>query len=622
MSAYTKQLLAFADVLTRLQSQTESPADYTATLTTLCTITRNLLTHPLPPRYASLNLALPALQRKLARYSAAVEWLRLLGFQRDAEAGNGHADTDWGDSSSSSGSSGSRLVVRAEVDRKGVEVAVQVIEGGLEEARRDEEKAAVKQPPQRSEAASDDVEMRSMQEEEDRRLSEQLQRDEDSRNSSRKTSGQAGTGSAGSSRGSSEQESDADLRVNLQADYNISDVKRSLTSLQQQIAAAVTSSASSAPPGLSSDEHAASNAYLASLTLLHKLTTNLRTGEEKYRLLKLSNATLASKLAAYPAALDYLRFLGFEESAERDTLEAQRVDGVRVERAAAILHRVIEAETPSAEEQAHRSLGPVDNEVRVMEYEAAVLNERLATREEEPSEAPDMRLLLSVAAEDRRRNEMYARTDAFVTRNKQAELRQRYKRQYSRTLLRVLCQPDNTLVTAYFRPLDKLSALFALLAPMLRPERASQFVLRLPPQQKLTAARDGGKSLQSLGLVPAATLYIGSEADSSGVTPSRWLLDEVWQRRSAMVAVPVPVAENAADIAERRREDRLAMGGGGGGGGGGSGSGARGELGGGERKGEGDEMDDDALELELKRMKEKSRKRNAATDAAARRVAR
>ncbi len=59
MSSYTKQLLAFADVLARLHSQTASAADYTATLTTLSTITRNLLTTPLPPRYTTLDLALP-----------------------------------------------------------------------------------------------------------------------------------------------------------------------------------------------------------------------------------------------------------------------------------------------------------------------------------------------------------------------------------------------------------------------------------------------------------------------------------------------------------------------------------------------------------------------------------
>ena len=316
MSAYTKQLLAFADVLTRLHSQTTTPADYTATLTTLSTITRNLLTHPLPPRYTTLNLTLPALQQKLARYPAAIEWLRLVGFEREAAEG---AEAE-----------GGRMLVRGEVDRKVVDVAVQVIEGGLEEAKRDEEKATVKQP-QPSRADGEDVEMRSSQEEEDRKLSEQLQREENSHNNrTTKTKNAADTASESAEDG--EWESDADLRVKLQADYNISDVKRALSALKQQIQSAL-SSFSSSPPSLSSpsssspdtdsDNHAASDAYLASLSLLHKITTNLRTGEDKYRTLKLTNATLATKLAAYPAALDYVRFLGFEESGER-TMRVER----------------------------------------------------------------------------------------------------------------------------------------------------------------------------------------------------------------------------------------------------------------------------------------------------------
>ena len=606
MSAYTKQLLALADVLTRLHTQSASPADYTATLTTLSTITRNLLTTPLPPRYTTLNLTLPALQHKLARYPAAVEWLRLVGFEREA------ADVV----EEEAVVVGSKLVLRGEVDRTVVEVAVQVIEGGLEEARRDEEKAAVKQP-ETSTPAIDDVEMRTTQEEDDRKLSERLQREEDSRNKRPSSSGKS---AAVEQADDGEWESDADLRVKLQADYNISDVKRALSALKQQIHSAVSSSShsslSSTTPSADSDNYAASDAYLATLSLLHKITTNLRTGEDKYRTLKLSNATLNSRLAVYPAAVDYLRFLGFEEREER-TMTVDCVDGVRVDRAAAILQRVIEAETPSEDEREHRTLGPVDRELRVMDYEPAMLNERLAAREDEPSEAPDMKLLLSVAAEDRRRNEMFARTDAFVTRHKQAELKQRYKRHYTRTLLRVVCQPDNTIVTAYFRPLEKLAVLFSLLTPMLQPDKAASFVLRLPPQQKLTVAKDGTKSLQSLGLVPAATLYVGGDSENSGSIPSRWLRDDVWQQRTAMVTVQVPAAENAAEIAEKKKEDRMAAVGGGGGGGEGAGRGAA------ELKSSADDMDDEALERELKRMKaEKAKKKSAAADAAARRVAR
>ena len=607
MSAYTTQLLAFADVLARLHSQTGTAADYTASLTTLSTITHNLLTHPLPPRYTILNLALATLQQRLVRHPAAIDWLRLVGFERGEDDGGG------------------RLLLRGEVDRKVVEIAVQVIEGGLEEARRDEEKAAgVKQQLTGSSGeTAADVEMRSTltQEDEDRQLSERLQREENSRN--KQPSNKAAD--TADDEWDGQRESDAELRVQLQADYNISDVRRALGALKQQIQSALASASSSSlsSPPSESDGYAASDAYLASLSLLHKITANLRTGCDKYRTLKLTNATVAAKLAVYPAALDYLRFLGFDEQRdERTTMRLERVDAVRVERAAVILQRVIEAETPSDEEKEHRTLGPVERELRVMEYEPAMLNERLAAREEEPSEAPDMKLLLSVAAEDRRRNEMFARTDAFVTRHKQAELKQRYKRRYSRTLLRVVCQPDNTLVTAYFRPLEKLSALFTLLTPMLQPDKATTFVLRLPPQQKLTVAKDGAKTLQSLGLVPAATLYAGSETEISGATPTRWLRDDVWQQRTPMVAVAVPVAENAAEIAEMKKEDRMAAGGGGGSGGG---SELAGRAGGGvfERKGDADDMDDEALERELKRMKaEKAKKRSAAADAAAKRVAR
>lgn len=622
MSAYTKQLLKFADVLTRLHTQTTTPADYTTTLTTLSTITHNLATTPLQPRYTTLNLNLPILQRRLVRYPAALEWLRLIGFEQD-------------DGEATGVEGGERMVLRGELDKKVVEVAVQVIEGGLEEAKLDEEKAAgtQQQPPSRDRANSGDVDIRSSQEEEDRKLGERLQREENSRNN-RTTKAPA----AAAEPVEEQRETDADMRVNLQADYNISDVKRALSALKQQIQSALSnsssssssssaslSSSSSSLPIIDSHNHAASDAYLASLNLLHKLTTNLlptnqqQPPHDKYRTLKLSNPTLHSKLACYPAALDYLRFLGFEERSEEGeegVMRVERVDGVRVERAAAILQRVIQAETPSDEEREHRMLGAVDRELRVMEYEPAVLNERLAAREEEPSDAPDLKLLLTVAAEDRRRNEMYSRTDAFLTRNKQAELKQRYKRHYTRTLLRVVCQPDNSIITAYFRPLETLASLFTLLTPLLQPDKATTAVLRLPPQQKLTLHNDGHKTVQSLGLVPAATLLIG-DTDATA-TPTRWLRDEVWQGRTGMVVVPVPVAENAAEIAEKKREDRMALGGGGGGEASGRGGGA-----GSEKKGDGDEMDEEALERELKRMKaEKAKKKSAAADAASKRVAR
>jgi hypothetical protein len=153
--------------------------------------------------------------------------------------------------------------------------------------------------------------------------------------------------------------------------------------------------------------------------------------------------------------------------------------------------------------------------------------------------------------------ELLSRTDIFVTRHKQAELKQRYRRKYSRTLLRVICQPDNTIITAYFRPLDPLQLLFSLLSSFLAPSAPPAFVLRLPPQQKLTLTKDGQRTFASLGLVPAATLYLGREDEDRGAAATAWLREDVNRSRGKMEAVSVPVAENAAEIAEKRKEERM-----------------------------------------------------------------
>ena len=190
--------------------------------------------------------------------------------------------------------------------------------------------------------------------------------------------------------------------------------------------------------------------------------------------------------------------------------------------------------------------------------------------------------------------ELLSRTDIFVTRHKQAELKQRFRRKYSRTLLRVICQPDNSIVTAYFRPLDPLHLLFSLLASFLAPSAPPAFVLRLPPQQKLTLAKDGQRTFASLGLVPAATLYIGREDEDRGAAATAWLREEVNSSRGRMEAVPVPVAENAAEIAERRREERM-------GGVAGATSATTAAAESAEKKGEEDGLDDVDLEKEMER---------------------
>ena len=60
-------------------------------------------------------------------------------------------------------------------------------------------------------------------------------------------------------------------------------------------------------------------------------------------------------------------------------------------------------------------------------------------------------------------------------------MKAKYRRKYSRTLLRVLFQPDNTLITAYFRPYESLSSLFAFLTPLQAPTAPSPFLPALAP---------------------------------------------------------------------------------------------------------------------------------------------
>lgn len=397
-----------------------------------------------------------------------------------------------------------------------------------------------------------------------------------------------------------EKSDNEDRSVNLNPDYNISDVRSAIQRLKQQIELKIrtqqqTSSASSVAVASESEteqQHRwqTNDALQATLALLLKITLNLlKTNEPTkfatYRSLNLRNATLVAKITCYPAALDYLAFIGFRPkdtvvapaaaaaaTATASTsianatipldcpsvsLESAHESQQRISRASAVLQRLIKEETLSEEEMELRTLGPIDHAVTYYNYDTQFQNSRLPSADEAPVEtasaAADQRLLLQSMIAQRQENAFASRTDIILTKDKLAELKSKQKRRYTKSVVRVVFTVDACALQACFRPTDKLQLLFDMVAKTLSHDE-TPYYLRAPPNTRISPRHHADQTLRQLGLVPAATLFFAYEdvlrpmagIVAPGVLSQRQTLTEHAQT--------VPSADNAAEVEARRKQ--------------------------------------------------------------------
>ena len=392
MSSFSRQLASLSSAIDDLHAETSSsPSHFLAALTTLHLITRNLILHPDEAKYRSLNLSSRALHPRIGRWPAAVAYLRVIGFTTTtADAAAAPVDADH------------RMRIES-VDPRLLDIALQLLGGSLEDAKKAAEAAATIAEGEQSGGKAElpnaprDEEMKASEQElQDRQLSERLQREEDAKPFISRPSSARAQPTAADDDGdllppppsppASSMETDADLRPDLQPTYNISDVKRFLTQLRSETTTAVTASTPSLSPPPPDPSLAAqlqwaiNDAYLASLSLLSKITHNLLThpSETRYRHLSLTNDTVQRRVGVYPAALSFLEWIGFRREGAGGEGEGMTMEGegdrMRWERALSVLQRLMEESKPSEEEAEQRRLGPVERELRVMDYNPAFLN--------------------------------------------------------------------------------------------------------------------------------------------------------------------------------------------------------------------------------------------------------
>lgn len=426
MSSFSHKLHRIADAVDQLHDETsDDPPTYITAMNTLITITKNIIKHS-DAKYRTLNLQSPALQQKLSRFDSAHLFLSTIGFREADDETQGKKVIILPTEEEDAGVlemalnilTRSLYNITKQTEKKEKETHMEIqTEPEAEKTNRtdtmEEKDVDTKANSSTDSVASNIESQRERQEREDREYSEALQKEEQERVSASSTSAAAASSSSSLSSSSLSlispspplpslspaiQEADLDAaslaaleaerRVNLTSStYNISDVRKYIRELKQQIQID--------EQRRSESDFTKHEAFLASLMLLMKLSTNLLKQSTttadylKYRSINLKNELIKTKLARYTAAIDYLIFLGFNRSTTSSSnnsddadilvLMSADEDHTKIERAATICRLVLEEEKPSEEEVEHHSLGECDRELNVMEFDPTFTNGQTAT---------------------------------------------------------------------------------------------------------------------------------------------------------------------------------------------------------------------------------------------------
>jgi len=302
----------------------------------------------------------------------------------------------------------------------------------------------------------------------------------------------------------------------MQPEYNVSDVRRAMEKLRAHCGADA-------------------KACLRTIVLLQKITQKLQERPKKpqFRKLKLSSAAIQKKVVSKPGALDYLAFLGFEEPATQKgflVLPAEKELDRKTSRALTMLARIykeIEPEVPllTTEQRKFR----VFNGDKVDERSLAMLPQAKTKSDAQ------------LVSESFREAKLRKALEGKILE------RQKLKRRYDRTIIRVVLRPEGTVLQAYFHPDERVLQVFEMIIKSLKdPRYAAGLSLRIPPTIEIKFTRDRMKTLDEMGLVPAATVncFVKGAANSSSVLKE----DVNALREAVLVAEPVPKPINEAEI--------------------------------------------------------------------------
>lgn len=322
-----------------------------------------------------------------------------------------------------------------------------------------------------------------------------------------------------------------------------------------------------------------------------------------FRLLSLSNPKVAKLLVPYEGARKYMSFLGFqvierhqvpEESDKQSSPTNNEEDYVfylpqsylyslRFSRAHTILQHIISEYDFTTDELEQIALGPlVDRQQKVFYWDpnqaAAIFKKEREEREAKSaslennaedtpassassalaesmndvdeasssSSASDSALLLRAMQESKLANFHRDRQDIVITKTKLAELKAQQRRKYHETLIKIISNELNIMITAYFRPWETLQSVLTFIREHLVQGNSINFSLRAPPNTKFSSSpsTQTNQSLSVLGLTPASTLYFTFESTTSSTPISLQLLPEIQAKVEPYFSQNVPVAAN------------------------------------------------------------------------------
>jgi len=122
--------------------------------------------------------------------------------------------------------------------------------------------------------------------------------------------------------------------------------------------------------------------------------------------------------------------------------------------------------------------------------------------------------------------------------------RQKLRRKYEKTVIRISFRTQKIVVQAYFSPQERGYQLFQCIRELLDPG-TGDFILRIPPTREIRPDLDTGKTLEELKLVPAATLNFIALKKSSGASALR---HDILTKKKPLEATVIPKAINEAEI--------------------------------------------------------------------------
>lgn len=353
------------------------------------------------------------------------------------------------------------------------------------------------------------------------------------------------------------QEEDRNDHQAIIPDYDLGDVRLAIQKFREEVASSYLA-----------EMDLAEKKYLSTLKMLAKISGNLvqpqetEEKEEKVRSIDLSKCEFFQN--GWQGALNVLTFCGFtpvpESPGKFALLKADEIT-IKIQRANSIIRRVLEEYTPTELDLLKRAARarPPSRELKFMDN-AAVRNPKL-----EASSAAgkaDAALVLKAMGDTRKRLQEQ-NPEVLVTRQRRQEEREKSRRAYDQTLIRVFFNDqdaDHRLVLqAYFSPYEPVRNLFSLVEQQLGSHAAQEFQFSLPPRVVITKppppSTDSirvplrqredsmGPTLADLQLVPAAFLHF-QWTNGDGV--ARPLQPHCYDQKQAMALAAVPRAQGTA----------------------------------------------------------------------------